>query len=359
MNAPTTDLELRQISAGYTASPVLRQVSLQIARGEFLAVLGPSGCGKTTLLRVIAGLLRPISGDVLFCGEIVMDVPTALRGTAAVFQKPLLFPHLTVAENVGFGLKMRNVAKAEIKQRVAEALSLVELDGYQNRRPKELSGGQEQRVALARAVVTRPRVLLLDEPFSALDAGLRIKMRTFVRSLQKRLNLTTVFVTHDQEEAAALADRVALLLDGSLEQLGSPHDLYASPRTARAAAFLGWKVVHGKCAGNRVETPIGSFRIPDAHRGIREGAQCQLAFHPSSARLLPRTAADRNPGREVSLCGKLEATIDLGARTQYIVLLKSGDLLEVGTAHGSAHCPESKVGDQVSVHLPENAIRFF
>ncbi len=358
MSASATDLELRGVSANYAASPVLHRVSLQITGGEFLAVLGPSGCGKTTLLRVIAGLLRPVAGDVLFGGKIFTDVPTELRGAAAVFQKPLLFPHLTVAENVGFGLKMRKVAKAEIARRVGEALSLVELEGYQNRRPQELSGGQEQRVSLARAVITRPRVLLLDEPFSALDAGLRIKMRAFVRGLQKRLNLTTVFVTHDQEEAAALADRIALLLDGSLEQMGSPHELCASPRTARAAAFLGWKVVHGESNGNRVETPIGSFSLPEVLLGLRNGGQCEVAFHPANVRLLPLTA-NYALSQGDSLCGRLEAIIDLGTRMQYVVLLKSGDLLEVGSIQSSTYSPELKMGDQVLIHLIAGAVRFF
>jgi ABC-type Fe3+/spermidine/putrescine transport system ATPase subunit len=358
MSALGTDLELRQLSAGYAASPVLHRVSLKLASGKFLAVLGPSGCGKTTLLRVIAGLLRPSSGDVLFGREIFTDVPTELRGAAAVFQKPLLFPHLTVAENVGFGLKMRKVAKAEISQRVAEALSLVELEGYENRRPQELSGGQEQRVSLARAVVTRPQVLLLDEPFSALDAGLRIKMRAFVRSLQRRLKLTTVFVTHDQEEAAALADRIALLLDGSLEQIGSPHELFASPRTAGAAAFLGWKVFEGERNGDCVETPIGSFAIPDSCGGGHNHLRCQIAFHPSMVRLLPATG-NRAPVQGVSLSGKLESVIDLGARVQYVVTMTSGDILEVDLTQDGASQSEFRVGDQVLVYLPADALRIF
>jgi ABC-type Fe3+/spermidine/putrescine transport system ATPase subunit len=358
MNAFGTDLELRRVSAGYAASPVLHRVSLKLASGDFLAVLGPSGCGKTTLLRVIAGLLRPTSGDVLFGGEIFTDVPTELRGAAAVFQKPLLFPHLTVAENVAFGLKMRKVAKAEIAQRVAEALSLVELEGYQNRRPQELSGGQEQRVSLARAVVTRPQVLLLDEPFSALDAGLRIKMRAFVRSLQRRLKLTTIFVTHDQEEAAALADRIALLLDGSLEQIGPPHELYSSPRTANAAAFLGWKVFEGERNGDRVDTPIGSFAIPDSDDGCHNDLHRKIAFHPARAQLAP-VKGDRAPVQGVSLSGRLESVIDLGTQVQYVVTLASGDLLEVDSTQSVASHSEYRVGDQVLVYLPAEALRIF
>ena len=178
---------------------------------ELMALLGPSGCGKTTALKVVAGLLAPASGDVMFDGVSVLSIPAERRGATMVFQKPLLFPHMTVVENVGFGLKMRRMAKAEIAARVTQALQWAQLEGYERRKPSELSGGQEQRVALARALVTEPRVLLLDEPFSALDENLRGEMRLLVRELQQRLRITTIFVTHDQREALAVADRIALI----------------------------------------------------------------------------------------------------------------------------------------------------
>jgi ABC-type Fe3+/spermidine/putrescine transport system ATPase subunit len=242
----TNCVEIRHVCAAYADSAVLRDVSLTVAGGELLAVLGPSGSGKTTLLRVVAGLLAPATGQVFFSRTDITTVPAEARGAAMVFQKPLLFPYLTVAENVAFGLKMRGVAKAEIVRRVDEALEMVELSGYQRRRPSELSGGQEQRVSLARALVTRPNVLLLDEPFSALDTGLRLRMRRLVRELQQDLKLTTIFVTHDQEEAAFLADRVALLLDGGVEQQGPAAEVYGTPNSARAAAFLRWNIAEGQ-----------------------------------------------------------------------------------------------------------------
>ncbi len=353
-----TELELRGVSAGYADSPVLYDISLRITGGEFLAVLGPSGCGKTTLLRVIAGLLRPVAGEVLFDGALFTDVPTEMRGAAAVFQKPLLFPHLTVAENVAFGLTMRKVAKPEIAHRVAEALRLVELEGYQTRRPNELSGGQEQRVSLARAVVTRPRVLLLDEPFSSLDTGLRIKMRAFVLNLQKKLNLTTVFVTHDQEEAATLASRVALLLDGRIEQLTSPHGMYTSPRTARAAAFLGWKVFEGRRNGAGMETPIGWFAVSGQQDGVLSDGRCQIAFHPSNARLA-KMDSDATSVLNSSIIGSLDAVVDLGTRIRLIVRLQSGELLEVDEKFEGSGLGELRIGEKVLVQISAEALCVF
>ncbi|MCA9784892.1 MAG: ABC transporter ATP-binding protein, partial [Candidatus Cloacimonetes bacterium] len=178
------------------------------------ALLGPSGCGKTTTMRMLAGLLQPSSGDIRFEGKSVMAVPPERRGAVMVFQKHLLFPHMSVAENIGFGLKMRGMGKAEIARRVGAMLALVQLPGYEKRRPHQLSGGQQQRVALARALVIEPTVLLLDEPLANLDANLRLEMRKLIRNLQQELNITTFFVTHDQEEAVMLADRVALMVDG-------------------------------------------------------------------------------------------------------------------------------------------------
>jgi ABC-type Fe3+/spermidine/putrescine transport system ATPase subunit len=358
-NTPTR-LQLTRVSAGYGGSLVLRDVALEMKGGELVAVLGPSGCGKTTLLRVIAGLLQPAKGEVLFGDEVFTNVPTEQRGAAAVFQKPLLFPYLTVAKNVAFGLRMRKRPKPEIALRVAEALRLVQLEGYEARRPRELSGGQEQRVSLARALVTNPRVLLLDEPFSALDTGLRTEMRAFVRNLHKRLNITTVFVTHDQEEAAVVADRIALLIDGQVEQFGSPRDLCTSPQTPRTAAFFGWKVIEGERDGSRIDTPIGLLAVPNSHRGARIDGHCKVAFHPGSVRLsLWKPNAISTP--ENTLSAKLEAIVDLGTRTRYVVLMKSGDLLEVegSSLQGAPQAVGLQVGAQVVVQIPPDSVHFF
>ena len=233
-----TDVSLQSLSRRFGDNVAVRDLSLDIESGELVAFLGPSGCGKTTTLRMITGLLRPTSGDVQFDGESVVEIPTERRGAVMVFQKHLLFPTMDVAQNVGFGLKMAGVDKSEISSRVSEMLRLVELPGLEERKAHELSGGQQQRVALARALVVRPKVLLLDEPLANLDANLLITMRQLIRSIQSELGITAIFVTHDQEEAVMLADRVALMLDGVLQQVGSPDVFYRSPRTTEVARFF-------------------------------------------------------------------------------------------------------------------------
>jgi spermidine/putrescine ABC transporter ATP-binding subunit len=217
----------------------VRELSLTIRQGELLTLLGPSGCGKTTLLNMLAGFEAPSAGSVVIDGRDVTAVPPYRRDFAMVFQNFALFPHLSVAENVAFGLRMRRIGGAERAGRVKEALDLVKLSGYGERYPKQLSGGQQQRVALARAIIVRPAVLLLDEPLGALDKNLREDMQVELRQLQRQLGITTVFVTHDQEEALTLSDQVAVMRDGIIEQLGPPRALYEQPTTEFVAGFLG------------------------------------------------------------------------------------------------------------------------
>lgn len=342
-----TALLLDRLSVNYDATHALRDFSLAVNPSELIALLGPSGCGKTTVLKTVAGLLQPISGDVKFDGVSVLSKPTEQRGATLVFQKPLLFPHLTVTENVGFGLKMRRVAKADIRARVAQALQWVQLAGFERRKPHELSGGQEQRVALARALVTEPRVLLLDEPFSALDENLRGEMRLLVRELQQRLRITTIFVTHDQREAFAVADRVALMLDGCLEQCDVPRALLLNPRSARAAQFFGWKLLVGARSERSVKTAAGTFNL--LHSG--KDGPCQLAFRPEDVRL----SAAKNAG---NLVGQLEFMLDYGARWQWRVLLPDGTALETEQAITADEKPPQP-GTEVSLILREEALRCY
>ena len=234
-------LEIAKICKKFLGSrdPVLRGVSFQLAKGEALSLLGPSGCGKTTLLRIIAGLETADAGQVLLNGRDLSQVPTQQRPFHLVFQKHALFPHLSVFENIAFGLRLKKVPEAEIRDRVQEVLEMVRLPDFAGRAPSTLSGGQAQRVALARALVNRPDVLLLDEPFSALDLKLRRELQTELRLLQKKLQLTLIFVTHDQEEAFVLSDRVILMNQGLIEQQSSPRELYQAPQTAFTAEFVG------------------------------------------------------------------------------------------------------------------------
>ena len=232
-------LEVRGVAKRFGPREVLKGISLQIASGEFLTLLGESGSGKTTLLRLIAGFEQPSNGEIWMCGERLDTLPPYKRRVNTVFQNYALFPHLTVQENVGYGLQISGAAKAEIPGRVAEALRMVKMEEYAASRTTKLSGGQQQRVALARALVNRPKLLLLDEPLSALDANLRKQMQLELKSLQRELGITFLFVTHDQDEAMALSDRIALLNDGALEQVASPREIYAHPATSYAAQFIG------------------------------------------------------------------------------------------------------------------------
>ena len=257
-----TQVTLSNVSKSYTGKGVhaVSNLNLDIASQRLTALLGPSGCGKTTTMKMIAGLLQPNGGDILFDHQSILPVPPEKRGAVMVFQNYLLFPYMNVEDNVGFGLKMRGVDKATIKRRVSEILELVKLPGVQNRRPKALSGGQQQRIALARALIVEPKVLLLDEPLSNLDAYLRDEMRELIRNIQKTLGITTIFVTHDQEEAVVLADSIALMFDGVLQQFGEPDSFYEKPSSVRVARFFGgMNFVPGQYRDGIIDTSIGQF----------------------------------------------------------------------------------------------------
>ncbi len=263
---------IKRFPGGTTA---LDGISLELAPGELVALLGPSGCGKTTALRVLAGLERADEGHILIDGTDVIGTPTNKRDIGMVFQSYSLFPHLTSLQNVEFGLRMRGVAAAERRRRAAEALELVGLDHHGARYAHQLSGGQQQRVALARALVTRPRVLLLDEPLSALDAKVRVQLREQIRAIQTELGITTVFVTHDQEEALAVADRVAVMRAGRIEQIGTPEELYARPASAFVADFVG---LSNRLPGTVAEgaVVVGTQRLPLIDPAVPEGPAVAL-----------------------------------------------------------------------------------
>jgi len=251
---------LNKVFHGKEEVHAVKDLDLEIASGRITALLGPSGCGKTTTLKMIAGLLRPTFGDVTFDGQSVLGIPAERRGAAMVFQNYLLFPYMSVGENVGFGLRMRHVDKKVIQKKVADMLELVRLPGYEDRRPKQLSGGQQQRVALARALVIEPQVLLLDEPLSNLDAHLRDEMRELIFNIQRQLGITTIFVTHDQEEAVVLADMIALMFDGRLQQFEQPNAFYERPVNVRTARFFGGiNFLEGVKEGECVTTSLGTF----------------------------------------------------------------------------------------------------
>ena len=266
-DSSTGGLELVDLTFRYPDAPgfAVDGFDLTVNPGELLCLLGPSGCGKTTILKAIAGLLKPTRGDIRMNGGSLAGVPTEKRSTGMVFQKPQLFPHLDVGANVGFGLRMRRVDPVLIRERVREMLKLVQLEGMEERRVTEISGGQAQRVALARALIIEPRVWLLDEPLSQLDANLREEMRELIRSIQRKLGITTLFVTHDQEEAVVLGDRIGLVLQGRLHQIGSPDELLERPATVEVARFFGGhNQIPGRVGERRFHCDLGAFRLRGA-----------------------------------------------------------------------------------------------
>ena len=232
-------VELNGVNKVYGKNHVVKDLELKVKEGEFLTLLGSSGCGKTTTLRMIAGFEEPTTGSIRVEGEAIEEKEPFERNVNTVFQTYALFPHMTIADNIAYGLKIKRVPKAEIKTRVKEMLELVQLSGFEKRYPSQLSGGQKQRVAIARALINRPRVLLLDEPLGALDLKLRKQMQLELKNLQKKLNITFIYVTHDQEEALTMSDRIAIMHDGILDQLGTPSEIYEAPKTKFVATFIG------------------------------------------------------------------------------------------------------------------------
>ena len=314
-------------------------VSLDIRAGEFFALLGPSGCGKTTTLRLIASFETPDAGRIVVGGRDLTDIPVHQRDMGMIFQSYALFPHRTVTENVEFGLRMRGVARREIDKRVASALAQVALTGLEQRRPGQLSGGQQQRVALARAIVIEPPVLLCDEPLGALDRKLRQQMQFELKQLQKDLGLTLVFVTHDQEEALAMSDRIAVMNAGHIEQVGAPAEIYERPRTRFVADFIGEiNLVDGTWRGGRFLAADGQA-MPAPPTACPEG--------PGAVAIRPERVAMTTPEQGL-LAGRIVTANYLGGQTLYRIATQSGTSMLVKEGRGE-HTPARAIGDRVGV----------
>ena len=318
----------------------VEQVDLRIAEGEFFSLLGPSGCGKTTTLRMIAGFEEPTSGQILLHGRDMVGVPPFRRDVNMVFQQYALFPHMDVFENVAFGLRRKKVAKGEIARRVAEALALVELEGREKRRPRQLSGGQQQRVALARALVNRPRALLLDEPLGALDLKLRQAMQLELKRIQREVGITFVYVTHDQEEALTMSDRLVVMNAGRIEQLGSPRELYEYPATRFVANFIGTSNI----LTGRLERKGDAWALaglgPDQRVLVTEagetsqGQEVELAVRPE--KMVLRGEHDPPPPDRCALRVTVTEVVYLGTSTQYRTVTDAGTAVAVYRQNASA-----------------------
>ncbi|WP_406947355.1 spermidine/putrescine ABC transporter ATP-binding protein PotA [Psychrobacter jeotgali] len=345
-----TLLQLTGIKKSYDQTEVLTDINLDIKHGEFITLLGPSGCGKTTLLRLIAGFEQPSAGAIYLDGVQMAGLPADKRPVNTVFQQYALFPHMSVAQNVAYGLKLKKVPKNEIQKRVQEALDMVQLGHLANRRPQDLSGGQQQRVAIARAVINRPKLLLLDEPLSALDHKLRLQMQSELKRLQRELGITFVFVTHDQEEALSMSDRIAVMKDGRFQQIGTPIEIYETPANLFTAKFIGEtnlfkaevKGVYpeqpdrdGQVTNGRIEvevceaqvqdgvTPLRNLRRPDFASDVKVGDMVSLLLRPEDLRIYAP-----NDSEHSGLLGQVIESNYKGSTLDSIIKLDNGHIIK-------------------------------
>jgi putative spermidine/putrescine transport system ATP-binding protein len=350
-------LRLEDISHRFGDVLAVRDINLDIAGGELVALLGPSGCGKSTLLRIVSGFIRQSGGRVLFDGEPVDHLPPSRRGAGIVFQNYALFPHMTVAENVAYGLEAQKWSRRRIAPRVAEMLALVHMSEFAARKPRQLSGGQQQRIALARCLATDPKVLLLDEPFGALDKNLRLDMQIEVKRLQREYGITTILVTHDQEEALSMADRIAVMARGSIEQVSSPTEIYDRPQTLFVNQFVGSaNVVAGELM--RAQDGVAVVRVPggavlkvEETAELAAGAPVLVSVRPEQLRL------EAAPG-EGRIAGVVKAVMPLGPHVVYEVETQSGTSFKVSEPRAPA-TPLRRPGESVHVAASVAACRVF
>ncbi len=348
-------VEIRKLVKHFDEAIAVDAIDATINAGEFFSLLGPSGCGKTTTLRMIAGFERPTSGEILLDGADVAQVPPHRRDVHTVFQNYALFPHLDVFDNVAFGLRRRKVGKDDTRRRVEQAIDLVQLGGLGSRRPQQLSGGQQQRVALARALVLRPAVLLLDEPLGALDAKIRKQLRIELKAIQEEVGITFVFVTHDQEEALSMSDRIAVMNAGRIEQIGTPAEVYENPATVFVADFLGVSNLMDAEAtpagAGECSVRVGDFQLRAGCGEVGARGPVKIVARPERVRLLEHGVAHEN-----CLPGMVERTVYVGASLQVIVRLATGAALQVSVTNTQG-VEQHGQGTPVQVQIPSDALR--
>ena len=348
-----TRLVIERLEKRFGNVAALKSLSLRVEEGELISLLGPSGCGKTTTLRCVAGFEQPDAGEILFEAQNITQLPPERRDIGMVFQNYALFPHMTVSQNLAFGLEMRKVSQANVAERVKQALRMVQLDAMLDRYPRQLSGGQQQRVALARALVIEPRMLLLDEPLANLDASLREEMRFFIRDLQQRVGITTLYVTHDQSEAMVMSDRVVVMFSGEIAQVGPPRDLYARPASREVAQFIGRTqfvsatvLARRDAAHVELDTPLGTLVAP-ADPALVIGQQALLVVRPEALRLEAsvQTGAQARQGQVIR-------TYFLGGSVEHVLSFAGGVTLFAHTAPGS----DIAAGAQATLSVDERQL---
>jgi ABC-type Fe3+/spermidine/putrescine transport system ATPase subunit len=346
-------LEVSEVSKRFGPAAVLRSVTFQVAEGETVCLLGPSGCGKTTMLRCIAGLEAPDSGEILLEGRPIIDVPVHQRGFGLMFQDYALFPHQDVAANVAFGLQMQRLSKAQVQARVADMLDLLGLSGTERRRVYDLSGGEQQRVALARSLAPRPRLLMLDEPLGSLDRALREELMHELRQILQRVGVTSIYVTHDQQEAFSIADRVLIMYQGQIVQQGAPEAVYRQPASSWVAHFLGLtNLIPGRVVRTdppEIETPVGRFPVA-ATIPLQDGQSVTLLIRPEAA----RPAADCPGQSALRLEGLVQECAFRGGYYHLVVRHASGEVLAFQVVPGAAALP--RAGERVALALQAEAI---
>ena len=323
-------LELRDLTKSFDGTQVLKGVTLSVKEGEFVTLLGPSGCGKTTTLRIIGGMLEPDSGEVVLEGKSILGLPPEKRSVNTVFQNYALFPHMNVEKNIAYGLKVKGVKRAERNRRVKEMLKMVQLEGFEKRMPSQLSGGQRQRVAIARAAVLEPKLLLLDEPLGALDLKLRQQMQLELKALQQKLGIAFVYITHDQEETLNMSDRIAIMHEGVLQQVGTPEDIYERPETRFAAEFIGQtniiEVEIADVAGETMTIDMDGIKLP-----ARKLKDAKAGEHVALCLRNERVSVSAEPAGPCSVPGIIKSRHYAGGTTRCVITTGSGrDIVTVG-----------------------------